>query len=292
MIKTLIPWQVVTAARRVEVRRHTSRVMRWKRGLEAEPKLERPIFMIGCPRSGTTLCARLYGTHPNVVNWSEAGLIWDPARYYDPQADHFWGSDDVNQKEAKRLHATFEHHRQMSGKERFFNKHPRNSVRIDFLQAVFPDAIFIHVIRDGRAVVNSILNKIEQEPTRHNIPFGRFCKPPEWRSLLREDPVEQAALQWREILSYILSKKEALGDRYFEVSYEAVCANPRERFKEMFAFAGLSASESDLAGVPAELESKNFKFREAFNTSQLATIESVQEKLLTELGYQVETPSS
>jgi hypothetical protein len=44
-------------------------------------QLHNPIFIIGTARSGTTLLVRLLGSHPDIANWSEANVIWDPTGY-------------------------------------------------------------------------------------------------------------------------------------------------------------------------------------------------------------------
>ena len=47
------------------------------------------------------------------------------------------------------------------GRSRFVDKTLLNCFRVRLLNAIFPDAKFVHIIRDGRAVAFSILNKIE-----------------------------------------------------------------------------------------------------------------------------------
>lgn len=249
------------------------------------PRLERPILIIGCPRSGTSITADLFATHPHVANWSEAGEIWDPTSYYDPQADHHWDASRVTEEDAARLHAWFEYYRQRRGKQRFVNKHPRNSVRIGYIDRIFPDAFFIHVIRDGRAVANSIVNAIESEPFRQEIPFGNFCKPPNWREFLRDDPSEQAALQWREIVRFLLDRREQLGDRYHELRYEDLCRDARGTLSSAFSFADLPATEETTAHIPRSLKNMNFKYQAERSAEQIETINEVQGALLRELGY-------
>ncbi len=51
-------------------------------------RLRRPVFMIGCPRSGTGVAMRMFASHPRVANLSEAGSLWDPRHYNDGDADH------------------------------------------------------------------------------------------------------------------------------------------------------------------------------------------------------------
>lgn len=288
-IGAYLPWQLRQLVRLAEVQALNLRVARWKRSLSSPPELQRPIFMVGCPRSGTTLCARLLGQHPDVANWSVAGPTWDPTHYYDPEGDHHWGRERVTPQERHRLHATFEYYRQRAGKERFFNKHPRNAVRLEYIDHFFPDAIVIHVIRDGRAAAHSILSKIRRERKRHDVPFGQFCKPPAWREWLRADPVEQAALQWREVVSCARRDGALLGERYYEVTYEALCENPRATMARLYAHAGLDVDEEILAHVPERLESANDKYLKNMSVDQIETLHAVQGPLLDALGYSVTT---
>jgi hypothetical protein len=249
--------------------------------------------MIGCPRSGTSIAAILFARHPDVAGFSEAGEVWDPHGYADPQADHHWTAADVTLQEAARLHDRFEFARRVrslphrSPGRRLFNKHPRNSVRIEFLDAVFPDAIFIHMVRDGRAVVHSMLEMQEREPERKAVPMGAFCKPPGWRDLLRDDEVEQAALQWREIVCYILAQGETLGARCHQVRYEDLCADVRGVLGRAFAAAGLRADGEVLARLPEQLPLQNFKWQAAFSPAQVDTLLRIQGPLLQRLGYEL-----
>ena len=166
-------------------------------------RLVAPIFLVGAPRSGTSLAVELFATHPDVANWSEAGRLWDPVHYRDPEADHHWPAERATQAEIARLHRFCEWYRASRGRTRFVNKHPRNSVRIDYLRRVFPDARFVHVVRDGRAVVGSMLAQMRARSRRAEQPMGGFRRPPGWRSLLRDDLVEQTALQWKAIVRHV-----------------------------------------------------------------------------------------
>lgn len=248
-------------------------------------RLVRPIFMIGCPRSGTSISATLFGRHPDLANFSEAGEVWDPQHYGDPEADHDWTATDATPYEAARLHDRFEFARRVRQRSRFLNKHPRNSVRIDYLQAIFPDALFVHVVRDGRAVVHSILEMVEREPERKAVPMGAFCRPPNWRQYLCDDPVEQASLQWREIVTYILSRRGQLGDRYHEYRYEDLCQDTRGVLGRAFAFSGLRADADVLARIPEQLPSRNLKWQRTFGPAQVETMARIQGPLLRQLGY-------
>ncbi|MFQ5741635.1 MAG: sulfotransferase, partial [Acidobacteriota bacterium] len=190
----------------------------WRLTVGRGCRLQRPIFMIGSPRSGTWLSVRLFACHPDVANFSEAQEIWDPYHYLDPDSEHHWTAKDVKREDVVRLHARFEHYRRWEGRARFINKHPWSSVRIDYIRAIFPDAVFVHVIRDGRAVAASMVESIRARPHLAHYPM-LLERPPNWRELVREDKVEQVALQWRAIVEYILSKRAELGTAYHEFKY-------------------------------------------------------------------------
>lgn len=259
----------------------------WKLRLGSDPVLSRPIFMLGCPRGGTSISVALFGTHPWVANWSEAMEVWDPDGHLDPEADHEWTASDVEDEDARRLHARFEWYRQHHHKRRFINKHPRSSVRIDYIDAVFPDALYIHVIRDGRAVASSILNKVRKEPLRQTIPFGNFCKPPGWRNYLNRSPVEQAGLQWRDIVNYVLERRSRIGGRYFEYRYEDMCTDTKGMFRRLFEFAGLPSDHEHMREIPDSLENQNHKNISMLSEDELSALNTIQGPLLTKLGYEI-----
>ncbi|MEE9235322.1 MAG: sulfotransferase [Candidatus Acidoferrales bacterium] len=255
----------------------------WRYTAGRKARLERPIFMIGCPRSGTTLSAKLFSFHPDVASWSEAGEIWDPRHHRNPEADHYWTAAEVTPRDAARLHARFEYHRRFWRKERFFNKNPRSSVRLDYIRAIFSDAVFLHVVRDGRAVVAS-MQEFGRRGRRRSVAFP-FVRPAGWRELIRDDKVEQQALQWRAIVSYILDKRRELGSRYHEIRYEDLCEEPRRVLGAAYRFAGLRADEATLARLPEQLSSQNYKWKSQFSAEQIEKINRIQESLLQALGY-------
>jgi hypothetical protein len=262
-----------------------SRHLAWRLTHPRPPVLREPIFMVGCPRSGTGVSVHLFGTHPWVAHWTEATRTWDPRGFDDPEADHHRTAEDVTERERRRLHAWFEWFRQTHGKPRFANKNPRSSVRIDFIRAVFPDAYYIHVIRDGRAVVSSLLQRMEREPWRKEIPFGDFCKPPDWRRNVRSDPAEQAALQWREIVRHVRDRRFVLGERYVEYKYEDLCEDPRAVLGATFRAVGLPAEDEHMTEIPARLTNMNDRSIDLLTPAQVETIEALERDLLAELGY-------
>jgi len=247
-------------------------------------RLERPIFVIGCPRSGTGISVRLLALHPLVANLSEVPDIWDPWHYRDFEADHHWTAADVRPGDAARLHARFEYHRRWHRRPRFVNKHPRSSVRIDYIRAVFPDAVFVHIIRDGRAVVTSMLAFVRERPRQQRARMP-FCHPPNWQALVREDKAEQSALQWCAIVRHVLSKKAELGAAYHEIRYEELCEAPRAVLGAAFRFAGLRADDEVLARLPERLENRNYKWKQQLSLQQIETIVRVEAPLLEQLGY-------
>src|SRR5687767_8932943 len=61
--------------------RTVARVPNRKLHRSLRSRVRRPIFIIGCARSGTTLVNSLFAAHPEVAVWSEANDVWDPSWY-------------------------------------------------------------------------------------------------------------------------------------------------------------------------------------------------------------------
>jgi hypothetical protein len=115
--------------------------------------------------------------------------------------------------------------------------------------------------------------------------MGGFCRPPGWRALLRDDLVEQTALQWQAIVRHVQGRREALGPDYCEVRYEELCARPRETYRALFDFAGLPAGDAQLAGIPEGPLERSDGWRERLTAQEMASVEKAAGDLLAELGY-------
>ncbi|MEL6338528.1 MAG: sulfotransferase [Myxococcota bacterium] len=116
-----------------------------------------PIFIIGPPRSGTTLLLQLFSAHPDVQ-----GLGAELHRFHHDLArfdhrvrddDHFWlTTADVTEA----LRAEYRSVIHAVDAEHVFIKISTCSMQIDFVRAIFPDAVFVQILRDPLDVIASM----------------------------------------------------------------------------------------------------------------------------------------
>ena len=207
--------------------------------------LDRPIFIIGCSRSGTTIFLDLLKEHPEILNWSEAAQIIN-LDYFFPQTEDMRNEDNATEMERRRLKTFFGLRRALSGKPRFLNKHPQNSFRIRYLNRIFPNACFVHLIRDGRATVLSNIKQVQRDSYRQKLPFGGFPKPPGWQGLLGGSWLVKFAHLWDATIRVIREDVERLGiqDRYLEVRYEDFCGDPGNVLEQVDRFLGVDPKEN------------------------------------------------
>jgi hypothetical protein len=248
--------------------------------------LDSPIFIVGCSRSGSTVLVNAVAKHRDLVNWSEAAQIFD-LDYYDPDVDHVKVKGDVAESDARRIQMAFNLCLRLYGKHRFVNKHPQNSLRIEYLKVLFPDAYFIHLIRDGRAVINSHLQKLRRERFRFSYPFGNFPKPFRWRKYLDQPPLIQYAHQWNEIVRYVrkTAAQTLSGAQYLEIKYETFCEDTYRVLREIDTFCGLDPSRRLSDTTLSEIESRNHKWREHLDRRDIQAIMPIIGDLLHDLGY-------
>jgi hypothetical protein len=104
-----------------------------------------PIIILGAPRSGTTILGEILSQHSELHYMIEPNLTWH--RYAGSDSDYFDMRRMGNATEPTRVQ--FEAELLRSGKARLLEKTPQNCLRVPFVRSVFPDAKFIHIIRDG-----------------------------------------------------------------------------------------------------------------------------------------------
>ena len=124
-------------------------------------RIDAPVFIVGCGRSGTTAFGSGVGRHPDLTYLNEPRRIWA----IDPRTD-VWTADardrgvldlyehDATDDVRERLHPAFG--ARLRPGTRMVEKTPINSFRIGYLRALFPDASFVHLVRNGLDVAASI----------------------------------------------------------------------------------------------------------------------------------------
>lgn len=231
--------------------------------------LIRPIFIVGVSRSGTTAFIDYFRLHRDLCNWSEAAQIMD-LNFYNQDIDHYKDENNVTPFEKFRLQFMFGGKTWLCGCARFVNKHPENSWRIKFINEIFSDAIFIHIVRSPEDVINSNYTLTLKDIFRSRWPFGQFPKPALWRSYMHLSLIEQFAHQWVDTVTYIRKVcHEIIGsDRYIEVSYEEFCASPQAILQKLDQFCGLDTDRRLYERIPDCLSSMNGQWQTNLTPSQ------------------------
>jgi hypothetical protein len=199
--------------------------------VEAEP----PFFIVGVPRSGTTMLRHMLAGHPRLAIPRESHFV--PAALSAPSGAAAldlilatrqfseWGVDpDVVRDRASRtdmtpsavVHATFETYAAAQGKPRWGDKTPRYVAHMPQLAAAFPDARFVHILRDGREVATSLRDA--------------------WWG---PGDLLLAAHEWRRTVAQGLDDAATLpAERYLEVRYQRLASSPEAELTRVLHFLG------------------------------------------------------
>ena len=135
---------------------------------------------------------------------------------------------------------------------RMVEKTPDNCFRIPMLLRLFPDALFVYVVRDPRGSIASVYRGWTEESRfqRFDLPKDfvikdydgtRWCfgLPPEWESLNGCTVMEICAHQWRLYNEYCLQDLPTDSDRVLEVRYEETVASPGPVLEKLALWAGI-----------------------------------------------------
>jgi hypothetical protein len=248
-----------------------------ERALGQRPRLgheERLIFVVGCPRSGTTFMGRAIGGLPGFIDLSEV-TPWKAALPHEPSA--------------AQLRSILERVRLIGLARglRCVEQTPETSHVLREALEAYPQAQAVHALRDGRDVVCSLLGRGWLNEGRDGgddagHAYGaqsRFWVEPERRAeFSRVSDTRRCAWVWRRYVEAV--RAAGGGARLLEIRYEnfANCA------EELAAFLG-----ADVASTHRALD--NFRdtsigrWRTELTPEQVADVEAEAGPLLAELGY-------
>jgi hypothetical protein len=178
------------------------------------------------------------------------------------------GSEDLTPQIGAAIRGTFAQYlRDAEGREyqelaqagrpeavRLLEKTPKNALRIPFLNALFPDALFVFLHRDPRHNISSLIDgwRSGHFVTYRKLPDWQhgdwsFVLTPQWREL-NGAPVEKiAAVQWRQCNEAVMDALEQLPrERWCSLAYEDLVADPAGTVAALAQFAGIEADTSAL----------------------------------------------
>ncbi len=163
--------------------------------------------------------------------------------------------------------------------------------RIGFFSRIFPEAKFIHIVRDGRAVANSWLQMKW---------WGGYEGPQNWlwgelseadrQEWLENDKsfVTLAGISWRILMESYENQKNALGsEHYLEIRYEDFLENPRDKLGEVLNFSGLDwTTDFDRQFNRFDIRKSRAKaYEKDLNEKQLAQLDASLSEMLEKYGY-------
>jgi tetratricopeptide (TPR) repeat protein len=192
-----------------------------------------PIFVLGFPRSGTTLMEQTLSAHPRIVAGDELPLINDlttlmprmlnsPLNYPEALAELWMGDqqDGLNilrdyylQKVARMGILT----RQAAW---FTDKMPLNETHLGLIALLFPQAPLIHVIRHPLDIMISVMS--------NHFTHGFFCA----------SALETAAIHYVRVMDLVQKYRSEMALRYLPVRYEDIVTDQEATVRSVLDFIG------------------------------------------------------
>jgi hypothetical protein len=275
MLEHVKPW---ARASKFFMQKHYPRWISAIGGRRAESR-DPMVFIVGCGRSGTTLLGRLIGMHPRVRFLHEPYHLWHAL---DPHNDAIGlfgkrdsimlrGDSGIGRADRRRFETLFTNRRR--GGRVLLEKTPYNAMRLAYLDALAPNALVLHVVRDGYDVVDSI-DRIASTNSY------RIAGLPNWNQwwgnddqrwvLLRRDAAqcgyyrssayelethrERASYEWLVSLGEVDRNRGRLGTRLVDVNFQRMVTSPVEVLCELSRFIGIPDDERWLSAAAAKIK--------------------------------------
>ncbi len=224
------------------------------------------VFVVGAPRSGTTWVQRLLAAHPRVKTGQESKLFssyispqmaawrWEQKREQDVRTATGRGGTGLScyLTDDRFLHLLRDYTQRVLAAmmpdvrpgEWFLEKTPSHALYLSEIRGLLPNARVIHVLRDGRDVVASML------AARRS-----------WGAGWAPGATSEAAAWW---VKHVRSVRDHAGSfppsHFEETRYEELCSDPAGTLRRLWTFLDLQASDEEVAAAvranaPDELRS-------------------------------------
>ncbi len=273
-------WQA--AAYGVTVARIARRGLRDGQRLPRIGADERAVFVVGSPRSGTTFTGSALGSQPGWVDLGEVPLLKAAV----PRLTEL-----PAEAQAREVRPILEWVRGLALVRglRGVEQNPETSFVLAGALGAYPQGLAVHVVRDGRDVVCSLIERgwlsagrAGADDARQSYGrYARFWVEPERREEFeRASEARRAAWAWRRYVG----TARAIPDRTIELRYEALVENPHAEADRIAE--ALGSEPEPLRGAFAKVHGSSLgRWRRDLTSEQVADVEAEAGELLAELGY-------
>lgn len=221
-------------------------------------RIERPIFLVSTPRSGSTLLFETLAQAPDLyTSGGESHALIESIPEFAPWT-RGWNSNRLTEADAKPgpteqlARAFYEslHDRDGSspdGPARMLEKTPKNALRVPFFNAAWPDATFVYLYRDVRETLSSMIEAwssggfrtYPRLPGWTGHPWSLLLVPG-WQQLKGRPLPEVVAWQWATTTETLLDDLEKLPpERVRTLVYKDFVADPQTSVARLAASLGL-----------------------------------------------------
>ncbi len=237
-----------------------------------------PVFIVGTGRSGTTLLGKVLSLHRDVGYLNEPKALWHAAvgdedvigSYSETPGRYCLTGDDATPEIIERFQRLYGAYLRVVRRHRVVDKYPEVIFRVPFVQAVFPDARFIWLLRDGRDTVASIArwssSYRDETRTGRDSWWGRDDR--KWLSLVEQvcadqailttdaselrsltSDVDRAAVEWAVSALQGTKLLKSSPDNIMLLRYEDLTANPEAAVRDTLEFCGLDGDDAVMSYV-------------------------------------------
>jgi sulfotransferase family protein len=256
---------------------------RKKAASEATGASERPVFVVGAPRSGTTFMGNSLGRLPGFVDLGEVG----PLKVAIDELSAL-----PEDESARRFRRILERVRRLGFARRLraVEQTPETSFVLGAALCAYPQATVVHMVRDGRDVVCSLLEKGWLRAERGGAddvgsPYGErarsWVEPERVPEFQAASEATRAAWAWRR---YLTAARAGAPEATVEVRYEELAADPDGTAARIAERIG--AEPAELAAALRYVHSESVgRWRRDLSDGEVADVEAEAGPLLHELGY-------
>ncbi|MGB3624061.1 MAG: sulfotransferase [Ketobacter sp.] len=278
--------------------------------LPGSPSPDRPIYITGLGRSGTTVLGKILSLHKDVGFLNEPKLMWslaDPQTdvcgdYVDSSGRFMLNPDDAHAETKLKIGRVLSRYAFLTGIKRPLDKYPEFIFRVGYLKSILPTSKIVFISRNGNDAVASVAHWSQDKGVvvgertddwwgRGDIKWTYLCDQiftvlPEYSDvakldLNKLDHVNRAALEWIVTMRQGIETLNSWPNDVYHIKYEDLVREPAIELEKLLRACELAPSDDVLA-----YSQKALKVRERKAKPELEeTISQLFDETMSMLGY-------